>query len=141
RGRRSTRLRDLRKAMRFPFNHGPDKRSKNDRRTIPKMIPARAACPRAQRRNRLWPPFKIVQIPGLTLILNESRTTFRQIFTDGRPLPKLIDWPAWQGFSIGKWEGDRLVVATAGTTGTFWLHQAGHQATESFPRRQQLRRR
>ena len=86
-------------------------------------------------------PFKIVQIPGLTLILNESRTTFRQIFTDGRPLPKVVDWPAWQGFSVGKWEGDTFVVETTGTNGKFWLDQAGHPATESFHLTERFRRR
>jgi len=86
-------------------------------------------------------PFKIVQTPGLTVILNESRTTFRQIFTDGRPLPQVIDWPAWQGFSVGKWEGDTLVVETVGTNGKFWLDQAGHPATESFRLTERFRRR
>src|SRR5436190_6123047 len=72
-------------------------------RCLPTGLPMRAT---------LATPLKLVQIPGLTLILYESRTTFRQILTDGRPLPKVIDWPAWQGFSIGKWEGDTFVVDT-----------------------------
>jgi hypothetical protein len=92
-------------------------------------------------RATLATPLKIVQIPGLTLILYESRTTFRQIFTDGRPLPKVVDWPAWQGFSIGKWEGDTFVVETSGTNGKFWLDQAGHPATESFRLIERFRRR
>jgi len=83
-------------------------------------------------RATLATPMKLVQIPGLTLVLYESRTTFRQIFTDGRPLPKLIDWPAWQGFSTGKWEADTFVVETVGTNGKFWLDQAGHPATDGF---------
>ena len=44
---------------------------------------------------------KIVQNPGLLLILNEYNTSFRQIFTDGRRLPT-IDQTAWDGYSIGK---------------------------------------
>lgn len=92
-------------------------------------------------RPTLATPLKIVQVPGLTLVLYESRTTFRQIFTDGRPHPKVIDWPAWQGFSIGKWEGDTFVVDTIGTNGKFWLDQAGHPATESFHLIERYRRR
>lgn len=85
-------------------------------------------------------PFKIAQMPGLTLILYESRTTFRQIFTDGRPYPK-VEWPAWQGFSVGKWEGDTFVVDTVGTNGNFWLDQAGHPATDAFHLVERFRRR
>jgi len=55
-------------------------------RCLPTGLPMRAT---------LATPMKIVQIPSVTLILYESRTTFRQIFTDGRPLPKVIDWPAF----------------------------------------------
>ncbi len=92
-------------------------------------------------RPTLATPLKIVQIPGLTLVLYESRTTFRQIFTDGRPHPKVVDWPAWQGFSIGKWEGDTFVVDTIGANGKFWLDQAGHPATEGFHLIERYRRR
>src|SRR5271169_1720978 len=45
-------------------------------------------------------PWKIVQMPGLVIILYESRTIFRQIFTDGRKLP-VDPNPNWQGYSIG----------------------------------------
>ena len=86
-------------------------------------------------------PLKIVQTPALMVILYESRTNFRQIFTDGRPLPSDVDWPAWQGFSVGKWEGETFVVETAGTNGKFWLDQAGHPATESFHLIERYRRR
>ena len=86
-------------------------------------------------------PFKIVQTPGLMLILHESRTNFRQIFTDGRPLPKVVDWPAWQGFSVGKWEGDTFVAETSGTNGKFWLDQSGHPATDAFHLTERYRRR
>jgi hypothetical protein len=85
-------------------------------------------------------PLKILQTPGLTVMLYESRTQFRQIFTDGRPLPKVVDWPAWQGFSVGKWDGDTFVVETSGTNGRFWLDQAGHPATDSFHLTERFRR-
>ena len=58
--------------------------------------------------------FSYVQAPKTLIhIAEESTPGFRQIFLDGRPHPK--NWnPAWQGHSIGKWEGDTLVVDTVG---------------------------
>ncbi len=46
-------------------------------------------------------PWKIVEMPGVTIVLYESRTIFRQIFTDGRPFPRDMQ-PAWQGYSVGQ---------------------------------------
>ena len=76
-------------------------------------------------------PYKIVQTPDLILILYESRTIYRQIFTDGRPLPKDPN-PAWQGYSVGHWDGDTLVVESAGFNGKTWLDMSGHPATEDL---------
>jgi hypothetical protein len=74
---------------------------------------------------------KIVQTEDLTLFLAESRTIYRQIFTDGRPLPKNPQ-PAWQGYSIGRWEGDTFVVETIGQNGKTWLDMRGLPASESL---------
>src|SRR5215471_7320265 len=49
-------------------------------------------------------PFKLVQTPGVTLILYENQGRFRQVFTDGRTLPAEMQ-PTWLGYSVGKWEG------------------------------------
>jgi hypothetical protein len=54
-------------------------------------------------------PHKIVQTPGLTVILYEAMNTFRQIFTDGRTLPEEPE-PAWMGYSVGGWDRDTFVV-------------------------------
>jgi hypothetical protein len=56
---------------------------------------------------------KIVQTPGLVLILSEYNVHYRQIFTDWRPLPD-DPQPTWSGYSVGKWEGDTLVVHSLG---------------------------
>jgi hypothetical protein len=56
---------------------------------------------------------KIVQTPGLVLMLSEYNVHYRQIFTDGRPLPE-DPQPTWNGYSVGKWEGDALVVRSLG---------------------------
>ena len=69
---------------------------------------------------------------GLVLFLYESRTIFRQIFTDGRPLPPADAQPTWQGYSIGRWEGDAFVVTTAGFNDKTWLGLGGHPATEAL---------
>lgn len=69
-------------------------------------------------------PFKIVQTPSMTIFLHESfvGNTFRQIFTDGRPLPKLSETePAWLGYSVGRWEGDVFVVESIGFRDRGWL--------------------
>ncbi len=76
-------------------------------------------------------PFKIVQTPGLIMILVEADTTFRQVFTDGRKLPE-DPTPAWLGNSIGKWEGDTLVVETAGLNDRTWLDATGHKHSEAL---------
>jgi len=74
---------------------------------------------------------KIVQTPDLVVFLHDSRTIFRPIFTDGRPLPKNPQ-PTWQGYSVGKWEGDAFVVETIGQNGKTWLDMRGLPGTESL---------
>ena len=59
-------------------------------------------------------PIKIIQAPRTTVILYEAGTTHRQVFADGRALPKSFELPAFLGYSIGHWEGDVFVVETAG---------------------------
>ena len=76
-------------------------------------------------------PKKVIQTPGLIVMLFESYHTFRQIFTDGRPLPKDLD-PAWFGYSVGKWEGDTLVVDTVGINEKTWLDDGGHPHSDAL---------
>jgi hypothetical protein len=59
-------------------------------------------------------PIKIVQSPRETVILYEVDNMHRQIFADGRKLPKDFDLPAFLGYSAGHWERDTFVVETAG---------------------------
>jgi hypothetical protein len=85
-------------------------------------------------------PMKIVQHPGLTLILYEEFTRFRQVFTDGRGHPPVAT-PAWLGFSIGKWEGDSFVVDTRGFNDKSWLDDFGRPHTEALHTIERFRRR
>jgi len=57
---------------------------------------------------------KIIQTPGLIIMLFERDATYRQIYTDGRPLPAEVDLPSFNGLSSGHWEGDTLIVQTIG---------------------------
>ena len=76
-------------------------------------------------------PMKIVQTPNLIVALYEYQTLFRQIFTDGRGLPEDPN-PTWMGYSVGKWDGDTLVVTTAGYNDRTSLDLAGHPHTEAL---------
>ncbi len=76
-------------------------------------------------------PMKIVQTPNLVVVLYEYETLFRQIFTDGRVLPEDPN-PTWMGYSVGHWEGDTLVVTTAGFNDRTTLDLAGHPHTEAL---------
>jgi hypothetical protein len=75
-------------------------------------------------------PRKMIQTPQVIVILYEANAGMRQIFTDGRPLPKDPD-PWWYGYSTGHWEGDTLVVQTAGFRDLGWLDVEGSPLTES----------
>ena len=72
---------------------------------------------------------KIVQTPGLIVMLHES-LTYRQVFLDGRELPKDPN-PAWMGYSVGRWDGDTLVVESTGYTDRKWL-ESGYPHTENM---------
>jgi hypothetical protein len=85
-------------------------------------------------------PFKIIQTPGVIVMLYEVETTFRQIFTDGRK--QLTDpSPSWRGYSVGRWEGDTLVVDTVGFNDRGWLDARGHGHSEEMRVEERFRRR
>lgn len=84
-------------------------------------------------------PFKILQQPDEVVILYEAFGQFRQIFTDGRQLPRDPN-PAWNGYSVGRWQGDTLVVEAAGFNGRTWLDQTGHPATDALHVTERFRR-
>jgi hypothetical protein len=82
---------------------------------------------------------KILQTPGLIVMLYED-LSYRQIFLDGRQLP-LDPNPSWMGYSVGHWEGDALVVESAGFNDRTWLDFAGHPHTEALKITERYRRR
>jgi hypothetical protein len=84
-------------------------------------------------------PKKIIQTPGQMTMLFESYHSYRQIFTDGRPLPEVRE-AAWLGYSVGKWEGDTLVVNTIGINENTWLDDGGHPHTDALHITERFRR-
>src|SRR3989454_1032195 len=87
-------------------------------------------------------PFKIIQIPGETLVLYEVETIFRQIYTDGRKLPDPDDArPTWLGYSVGNWDGDTFVVDTVGFNDLGWLDVGGHGHSEKLVVQERFTRR
>ena len=75
-------------------------------------------------------PRKIIQTPAVTVILYEAQGGVRQIFTDGRPLPKDVE-PWWYGYSVGHWDGNSLVVETTGFRDDVWLDVEGSPLTST----------
>jgi hypothetical protein len=86
-------------------------------------------------------PIKIVQAPKLTMILYEAGNFHRQIYTDGRKLPEEINLPAFYGYSAGHWDGDTLVVETAGFNDKTPLDNMGHPHSEALRTLERFRRR
>ena len=84
-------------------------------------------------------PRKLLQTPGLLILMNELDASYRQIFTDGRPLP-VDPNPSWNGYSAGKWEGDTLVVQTSGFRDGIWLDATGNPMTDAAKITERFRR-
>jgi len=84
-------------------------------------------------------PRKVIQTPGLLIVLNELNASYRQIFTDGRPLP-VDPNPSWNGYSSGKWDGDTLVVETSGFRDGLWLDSTGNPMTDAARLTERFRR-
>jgi hypothetical protein len=82
---------------------------------------------------------KFVQAPGLLVMLNEMNANYRQVFTDGRPLPQ-DPVPSWQGYSSAKWEGDTLVVNSIGFRDDLWIDWNGSVITSAAKVQERIRR-
>ena len=84
--------------------------------------------------------YRIIQSPTLVALLFESGTgRYRQIYMDGRKLPADPN-PTWLGYSVGHWEGNTLVVQSAGFNDRTWLDRAGHPHSEKLRVTERFRR-
>ena len=114
------------------------------------MVPRRANGGREDPHTYCKPPnfprawtlpqyIKIVQTPALVVVLHEFNAAYREVYLDGRPLPKDPN-PTWNGYSIGHWEGDTLVIETNGIRDDMWLDINGSPVTESAKVTERLKR-
>jgi hypothetical protein len=85
-------------------------------------------------------PRKIIQTPTLIIMLYEAQAGVRQIFLDGRKLPANDPQPWWYGYSVGRWEGDTLVVETTGFRDDVWLDINGSPLTSTGKMTERMRR-
>ena len=85
-------------------------------------------------------PYKIVQTPGLIVVLYEENGIHRQIFLDGRKTVPDAE-PRFGGYSTGRWEGETLVVETTGFNDRTWLDRLGHPHSEAMRVTERFRRR
>jgi len=97
---------------------------------LPPSFPRAYALPHIQ---------KFIQTPGLLVILDEFNASYRQIFTDARPLPE-DPQPSWNGYSSAKWDGDTLVAQTAGFRDDIWLDMRGNPLTSAAKMTERFRR-
>jgi hypothetical protein len=82
---------------------------------------------------------KFAQSADLLLMLNEYNGIYRQVFTDGRPLPENPN-PSWQGYSVASWSDDTLVIETNGFRDDIWIDWDGSMITEAARLRERIRR-
>lgn len=93
---------------------------------------------------QLWfhpQPRKLIQNPREIVMLAEANGGTRQIFTDGRTLPKTEDvQPWWYGYSVGHWEGDTLVVESTGFLDDAWIDESGSPLSNAARVTERIRR-
>ena len=82
----------------------------------------------------------MIQAPGQIIVIPGNGDPPRQIYTDGRSLPKNPD-PTWTGYSTGAWQGDTLTVDTVGITTRAWLDGFGHPRSDAMKITERYRRR
>jgi hypothetical protein len=85
-------------------------------------------------------PRKAIHTTDDLVIMYEANYGLRQIFTDGRTLPANDPQPWWFGYSVGKWDGDTLVVETIGLRDDGWLDVAGSPFTTASRVTERFRR-
>jgi len=125
----------------FKFGEEPLRPEFAGKRARPEDNPTSRCLPAGIPFGQLLPaPFKIVQTPGLTLILlNEVDGSMRQIYTDGRNVPADAQ-PLWLGYSVGHWDHDTFVVDTTGFNSKSWLDGFGHPHSEALHITERYRR-
>ena len=104
-----------------------------------KDVPTSHCLPGGVPFSTLVAPFKMIQTPMEIVMLLEDNNPPRQIYIDGRKLPANPE-TMWMGYSVGKWEGDTLVVDSFGFNDRTWLDAFGHPHSESMRITERFRR-
>lgn len=118
------------KALYDQRKDGSQAKYESDANCLPQGVPKINATP---------VPLKFVQTPGYVVIVYEAFNLWRQVFLDGREVVKDPN-PTWLGYSVGRYEGDALVVETTGFNAKTWLDQAGMPLSESMKVTERFRR-
>jgi hypothetical protein len=82
---------------------------------------------------------KAIHTPKLLVLLYEVNAMYRQIFIDGRPLPE-DPTPGWNGYSTARWDGDTLIVQTAGFRDHLWIDMGGSPMSDAAKMTERIRR-
>ena len=86
-------------------------------------------------------PFEVIQVQNRLLQMFEWTWDHREIWTDGRKLPNVDDYlPRWNGYSVGRWEGDTFVVETVGLDERQWLDHFGYPLSSKAKLQERWRR-
>jgi hypothetical protein len=125
-----------------PFQPAAAALYKERQENFSKDRPSGRCLPHAVPDSMLVPdtPFKLIQTPGVTLILLENQGHYRQVFTDGRGLPKETT-PTWMGYSVGKWDSDTFVIDTVGFNDLTYLDDGGHPHSDAYHSTERFHRR
>jgi hypothetical protein len=105
----------------FKARHADDSRDDPHVRCLPDNPPRAWTLPHLTR---------AIHTPKLLALLYEVNAMYRQIHIDGRPLPEDMT-PAWNGYSTARWEGDTLVVQTAGFRDDLWIDTWGSPMSDA----------
>ena len=82
---------------------------------------------------------KALHTPKLLVLMYEVNAMYRQIFIDGRPFPQDMN-PTWNGYSVGHWDGDTLVVETRGFRDDLWIDTDGSPMSGDAKMTERIRR-
>ena len=85
-------------------------------------------------------PIEIVQLPDEVIMMYEYDRIVRHIYTDGRQHDEFLDPPLWMGDSVGKWDGDTLVIDVIGFNDKTWLDRVGHPHSDALHVTERVRR-
>jgi hypothetical protein len=104
-----------------------------------KDLPNAQCLPLGPSFSGFFAPYQLVQTAAMMVIMEENGDPSRRIYLDGRKHPSEVN-PSFMGHSVGRWEGDTLVVETVGFNDRGWVTLAGYPQTETLRITEKFRR-